>query len=314
MCPPALRVAQFDTIEQLSSKLTEHLRDWNGQTAIIAGHFRLIYRGWPSHEFVPLIATEIEQNRFATEQERELVHLMGPFPEQTFEMALSLIAERPADRRLLILVDDKSYKRYQLPEQRVADSDALQRYYWKNALPKTFQEILTKFARVPGMQDESRLFIQNNGPYRSKTDILPPKCCQFSEKVLQKEFSQPQRRKWLLKQPGFSSDGASGQPRTLYYEEASQKLCLIDDKLGCLCSGETVELLLQLFEKEYRNILLFIPDECRNTVDAAIRATLKTFGCFEQIVAVWGKSAQSDQAMILPEATFYTDGTVHHFS
>ena len=132
------------------------------------------------------------------------------------------------------------------------------------------------------------MLLESNNAKRDSMNTLPSKTFYFSENVLRNRFAK--RTKPLVeKRSGFRyTSGLFSPPELVYRPESSaSEFCLLDDKDNCGCSGAMMEFLITLARKGTRNLILFIPDECRSPVHSSIDAAMSSLVPFDNVIAVW---------------------------
>ncbi|MBV9470220.1 MAG: hypothetical protein JOZ57_13370 [Abitibacteriaceae bacterium] len=289
------RVALWRDLENVTA-------GWTEKTAILGGHYMLAYRQ-QSQELVPLLASLVREDAQATKFEREMAYDIGDFPEATFEIALRLVAAGPRLTRSIVLVVNDTHFRRTQKQPRDKDLAALRRsYYYKGEIPSPFVHLLAKY---PGLDAEA--VFERNDAHRVADSNLPSKTIFFPEYFLQKEFAH-----WtdILKATGrFKSVGNRSCGLRFVYEYHSGRHEVLADSLeGCGCSGETIALLLNLWQKGVRNLILLIPEECRYSVDPSIEIAMGVLCPFDNAIAVWGDTANGTGEARLNAATFYSPG------
>ena len=283
---PGPRVSErsFPTNEALVSALSAEYGDTDSALAIMAGHYMLAYRA-STDELVPLMPT-VAYSEAGTAEERRLVEEMGDFPELTFDIGLRLARSRP-NSRLAVLVNDHQFLAFQ-PSAPKGDRGAelRRRYFHDNpGLPAAFLAIAHSQSGEP-------VPTIANGADRTRGSTLPRDATLFSEHVLRRRFER-KRLAVLKATPGFKwadSVYSGGMKRLTYRVPGTwTEHCLLDERDGCGCSGETIEFLLALADSGAEEALLFVPNECHLPVRAAIAATMASkLVDFRRVIAVWG--------------------------
>lgn len=283
--------------DDLYRTISETARGWSGKTTIVAGHYMLVFRE-STGELVPLLRSIAFSDPAATDHERQLVQEVGEFPETTFEMALELLREDPAQRRIALVVNDTHFRILQAEAPSGDELARLRRLYYAGGgqLPEPFLE------RLAG-QPVAEVF-ERNDAVRPADHTLPPETLFFSEHILQKEFGR--RRSEFARYPGFiDSKSAVTGSRLLYRPLFSgNEVCLINGEGSCDCSGATLELMFSLSARGARNVILFIPEECRSAVQVSLEATLRFLPSLDNVIAVWSSSQGPDRGLLGP-VTFY---------
>lgn len=292
----------FPDREHLVESLRSALETCDGKTVLFAGHYMLIYRR-ETHRLAPLLRSVASHDPEAGELEREYSEVIGDFPEASFEIALRLLlSRRDCDRRIALLVNDYQFKTFQ---PAIPSGDALARlkyeyYRSEDALPRPFSALLSRYACA------AEWVFERNNARRSTENTLPSRTYFFSENVLRNRFGKV-RRNWVLSQPGFRWKGTIyGGMKLVYTPSLSARpVCLVDNREGCGCSGAMIELLLQLWEHGAKNLILFIPDECRGPVAEALEATLRALVPFRMVIAVWSDGVGVNGEALFRNATRY---------
>lgn len=73
----------------------------------------------------------------------------------------------------------------------------------------------------------------------------------------------------------------------MYYESAAQGhyICLTENGT-CACSAEVIELIIDLLNREMKEIIFFVPNECISSVDNGIMAALNIKGQSARVLTV----------------------------
>jgi len=300
----AIKALEFSSREQIIPALQQRILAGDGKTVVFAGHYMLVYRR-TTNALVPLLGSIASADPAASDLEREYAAYVGDFPEASFDLGLQFLCASPAERRIALLVNDHHFKNFQdgLPPSHVLVR--LKREYFRSgsALPPVFKDLLERAFPGGGFND----IFERNDVGRSAGGTLPSKTSFSSENVLRNRFEKL-RKTWILTRPGFAwSGGIYGGMRLVYSPPRSgRSVCLLDNREGCGCSGAMIELLLQLWERGAKNLVLFIPEECRGPVAEALEATLRALAPFRTVIAVWSDGVGTDGKTLFMSGTQYT--------
>lgn len=304
---------RFSNQPKLFGYLHDTLAAWSGKTTIMAGHYILFYRH-ATDQLVPLMNSNIDPDN---EDEQRYVADVGDFPEASFAIAVRLVASFcHVPIKLALLVNDRQLKLFQeeLPDEKKLTRLRHDYYRQSDPLPDAFRQILCQY---PTVVDP----MERNDERRRPDSTLPSKTVFFSENVLKNRFER-YGKTWSQKFPGFTwTSGVIGPPRLLFNTPFNGRpLCLLEEsRLGdsCGCTGVMLEFLSALAQRGAKNILLFIPDECRLQVDESVKATMSVLPSFENIIAVWADPMRRIGSARFTEATAYSvepTAPAHHTS
>jgi hypothetical protein len=292
---------RFTDRRSLLEDLSRLASAWRGKTSILAGHFMLIYRE-SQHRLVPLIQAVALSDPCAGLVETGYAKVFGDFAEATFELGVQLALDgKGGPRSLLLLVDDHQFQRLQKSAPKGDQLADLRRQFYRSpeALPLCFSETLTKF----GCTQE---IFEDNSMDRPDGHTLPSKTFFFSENILRKAFTG-RRRDWLLRQPGFLYDSGPFTPGRLLFrpDRGGAAACLIDEQSELSCSGTAVELLLELGERSYDNLVWFIPQTCKALVSQSVQIVMPSLARFENVVLVSDSGVDEFGKACLTEGTLF---------
>lgn len=255
-----------------------------GKLSIMAGHYMLIYRR-STKELVPLMPS-ISLAEEATIEEKIQVKMVGDFPEASFELGLRVLEARGQEEtKIALLVNDHQFLVFQPDLPSTAEVNVCRRHYFRSN-----ESIPAPFAAIAAHYNISGDFIEDNDDRRTSGGTLPSQTIYFSETVLRNRLSKRKRRRWLLTREGCEREqNLAGESRIIYrFPDGGRKVCLIDEQGACGCSGEIIEFLLALMKKGAKHVLLFVPEICREPVQASIEACMRSFVDFHSVIAVWG--------------------------
>lgn len=242
------------------------------QVGIVAGHFMLMYDD-QADRLVPMVYQD------ATNPKVELLskEMAGDFPLRTFKLGLSLVKSYQGKSifpKLVLIVNDHIFQTEGWSTQGLKDKDkagSLRQSFYrqKYPLPKSF------FREIKEAGLSTEIILENNNAGRI-SDILPKTTRLFSEQALRNYFDQ-YRRNELRRLPLFTEVTRAGTKSKLLFKATREgpDVCLAEDG-ECGCSGELIEFFIRLAAKSFKQIIFFVPDECKIAVDVGIRAFLHT--------------------------------------
>lgn len=244
-----------------SQSLSDEVRFLKGPTAIMAGHYRVVYR--PATGILPLLPS-LAQDGFEKNNANN-------FSEESWALGLVLHEYLP-ESSVLLLVDDVWFRRPQASIlKNVAINDHLKKYYAESDLPPTFAETaLSQFGALPRL-------VHNNA-IRPTDATLPAATTFFSESELRDTL--PERRQSLL-----SKDGFGEVDNSLVHWPHSSPSCLIDSSGKSSCSGAALELFYRVQKQGFVNFVLYVPAACATKVIESMRTFQGLESPFENLVA-----------------------------
>lgn len=277
----------FQSEDALLDYLTETSLLTGGAVAIVAGHFMLAYDD-QQRRLVPMVLQDTGHpwvRHFSQEMAQD-------FPLRSFRLGLQVQQRlRRAGRTagMVLLVNDhifqtKAWHEQNLPTEPENLAASLRHESYRNtlAMPASFSDAIRELA--PG--DEEDVFIRNDNPQRTKTDIVPKRSVFFSEQALRRRFDEKTRHKLVDDEHFKHIETENGKYRVYFREDDyAPQVCLIDED-DCGCSGEVVELLLRLQERGISTVLFFSPQECASPVHAGAKATAYIVGQQNQRLSV----------------------------
>jgi hypothetical protein len=297
-----ITVSRHEDEHGLFEEIVAKARGWRGKMAILAGHYMVVYRP-SSRNLVPLIASVLDADPETNQHENALLEEVGDFPEASFKRGLQLRAERGnVGDRLVMLVNDHQFQVEQQGIPREQELARLKKSYYKDnpEIPEPFRRLAEPYGPLEEL-------LQSNDADRHGESTLPPTTYYFSENVLKKHFAR-ERKMWLLKQPGFRYVSSKVyKTRRVVYEgpDRGDSLCLVNEQDSCGCSGTTIELLLNLAERGFEHLVMFLPDECKVPVDSSIRAMMNsTLQPFQNVIGVWADPVQHGHVPFLSATTY----------
>ena len=264
----------FRSEDELLNYLTNAGLQSEGAVAIVAGHFMLAYDD-QQRRLVPMVRQDTK-HPWVRHFSENMAH---DFPLRSFQLGLQVHQRlKCADRAsgLVLLVNDHIFQTEAWHEQNLPAepkdfaANLRHEFYRSNwALPDSFAKAIRELASDSGED----VFLRNDNPQRTKTDIIPKHSIFFSEQALHRRFDEKTRHKLIGDAHFKHIEAASGKYRVYFQEDDySPQVCLIDED-GCGCSGEVVELLLRLQERGVSTVLFFSPQECASPVHAGAKAT-----------------------------------------
>ena len=243
------------------------------QVGIIAGHFMLMYDD-EANGLVPMVYQDATNPKV-----KELSQKMaGDFPLRTFKLGVNLVKyyqSKEIASKLALIVNDHIFQTEGWSLQNLKDKnhagDLRHDFYrQKYPLPKSF------FAELRSAGLETDVIIDNNNAARTPTDILPKTTRLFSEQGLRNYFDQNTRLE-LRKSPMFTEVQQNGTKSKLMFggDSVNHDVCLTEGG-DCGCSGELIEFFVRLSARSLKQLIFFVPYECRTAAAAGVKAFLHT--------------------------------------
>ena len=203
----------------------------------------------------------------------------GDFPLRTLKCGLDLrkkwLDSSGIESKIIFLVNDHRFPVYANAKQSALlkgkrAGDLRKAYYrQEDPFPKSFTTLMQAYGETP-----QTVALDNHNPKRLRGGTVPKYSHLFSETSLRNEFVD-KLMPIIDQYEGFSKRRASGSTKTtVFYETVNQSICLSEEGEKCGCSGEIVQLVLNLFLRSINHIIMFIPDECANAVCVGSRAAL----------------------------------------
>jgi hypothetical protein len=259
----------LDNKDELLNELIERVK--SKRVAIIGGHF-LLYYNQSKDELEPLILDDLSENIYI-----ELAkNYAGNFPELSFEYSIELyhsLCKKNIQSKIILLVNDHKFQdgNYQSNiEEQIADKagDLRKQFYSKNEIPNKYSDMLAKY----GLLDKDVIYLHDNQT-RTKEDLLPKESFYFSEQKLRNRFDKYVKPGLIKKNLIYQS--INGKRVDLYYDMPSMGCEIsITEEGTCGCSAEVIELINNLRQKEFDEIIFFVPHECSIAVENGIMAAL----------------------------------------
>ncbi|MFQ5768437.1 MAG: hypothetical protein ACE5ID_10715, partial [Acidobacteriota bacterium] len=259
----------------LLAYLHRHIVDRGGALAIVAGHFKLILDE-QGDDLLPLIG-----------QAPSGAPEVGPdgrqrpcFPIRSFRIATrlmhSFVMRSSVRAWILMLVDDHGPSAAELPRGGQAERgrrarELKRRFYLRpGALPDPLTEIL----RQEGFSPLDAL-LPHDDLRRPETDILPRQTVFYSEQSLRERF-QANTREELKRHGGAMETLAEsrGVPAALLLEGADgmEETTSLMEAGRAACSGEVVQLVLEMVPRYVTDLVFMLPGECLPAVHLAVDA------------------------------------------
>lgn len=279
----------FDDRKELLSFCVEWMRRRTGPIAVVAGHFMLGYEESQSR-LVPLIR---ESNNLR-ELHAMAHHVAGGFPMRTFRIGLDLLDACAGSAKIAFLVNDhfflQSIPKYMRTEEAMS---GLRRKFYRSeeSVPAPYLQELND----RGLNPNDVLLVHHRSQARSQ-DLLPKESFFFSEQSLRSRFDNTTRKR-LSDLPGFWEEHRlpEGPPSLFYGPNVGKyaRLCLTSEGV-CGCMGEIVELAYTFDRLGVRNSIMFIPDECHDSVNSAALAAVDGAAAADAILVVTGLGGKGE--------------------
>lgn len=278
----------FDHEDGLLRFLVKQISECKTKTSIMAGHYMLMYDN-EQNCLVPMVWQDTE-NSLVESVSRKMA---GSFPLRSFRYGLDLWQkgqDLDSHVQIALLINDHQFQssyfreiNYDQPKGRGGE---LRKEYYRrsNNLPQAFVQLLRK----RGL-DKSEILLSNNNMDRDASydeddaSILPPESVFFSEQHLRRRFDRHTRQE-LSEDPRFKITRLDEGGYDLFYYPAgsTQEFCLTEQsdsidgitQSGCGCSGEVIEFLIELSNRGFGNIILFVPHECAGAVNVGVQAAV----------------------------------------
>jgi len=260
----------------LLERLATISSDWEGKLVAVAGHHMLVYREG-SDALVPLMrATATEAQ--ASAEEKANLYRVGDFPEASFRLALSLAQRRsPRETSIALLVNDHQFRLFQAnaPSDDAVIQELRWRYYREsNSLPLGLRQVAADYPDVD-------VCLEHNKLKRSRGSALPSDSIYFSETTHRRRF-----KNWVPSLESLSGWRKRGADYGFCSSLTNDMLWLCDEQGGCGCSGEVVDFLLDLAQRQARHVLLIVPCECERPVRIAAEIVLQVSSDLRDVVVV----------------------------
>ena len=254
---------------KLFEKLHQIQGETTGQKVIMGGHYMLAY-DQEKKRLIPMIWQDIENEKL----KKQSISLAGDFPVYTFALGLKLIKQVPQfdSSKVLLLINDHIFTSLGEPfcDKDSSNAGLLRKEYFdKSEIPFSFNIVLQNLGF-----ENNNIILENNDVNRNPQSILPHSTKLFSEQFLRNEFG----RKTInnLYESNYFTRKISGDKKQMIFSPWGNKngeICLLESG-GCGCAGETIQLILSLFEQNLNEIVLFVPEECSIAVNQGIKAAL----------------------------------------
>ena len=263
----------FDSEAEMIDCIAESMSSGE-KIGVLAGHFMLCY-DVGTDALVPMIWQDLRDTDLVTSAKR----FAGNFPIRSFDCGVRLavnIQGQGAYPKIIMLVNDHKFQTGEFdPTQFEAfhgRGGELRRDFYKRYanLPASLEQIRMKLGV------DSSILLENNSKKRSRQDILPEETTYFSEQVLRRKFER-KTRQFMQSLPEVVEAPNKGPRSELLLLAngglgAGAELCLTEEG-ACGCSGETVQLLLELDRKNrFSQLVLLVPDECEWQVKGGVLA------------------------------------------
>ena len=279
--------------DQLFSYLKQRTPKEGGEIGIIAGHFMLMYDA-SSESLVPMIWQDLK----AGHTQGTAKELAGDFPVYTFGAGLRLQRVLPKENkpRIVLVVNDHLFQspNWRLNKSRsLLDAGKLRRDFYRRPieLPPSYVEYL----KTLGVS-ETDVIYSNDDELRDKQSTLPKKTQLFSEQALRNEFGRDTTK--LLSCNYFYSQKESDGSSVMFSPWGTRDggVCLTEDG-KCGCSGEVIQLFVNLASKDVTTVINFIPEECSEAFNQGAKAALHYIGRKMNIVVITGSRTDFSKAV-----------------
>lgn len=264
-----------------------------GDIGIVAGHFMLMYDGETSG-LVPMIWQDAKNKQVASVSKA----LAGDFPVYTFSLGLQAfdIFSETHSPKILLVVNDHLFQSSSWNSSfGRSDKDAgeLRRAFYRDAprLPPSYELQMSQSGKT-----FEETFLDNHNSVRNKQSILPQKTYFFSEQVFRNQFGRDTEA--FLRSRFFYSQKDGEQSSIMFspWGQAESAVCLTEDG-RCGCSGEVIQMLLHLAEREINTVLCFVPEECVLAFNQGVKATLHFIAKSMRVVVIAGSNNDFSRIM-----------------
>ncbi len=259
-----------NTESELLILLSESVTGKN-KVAIVGGHFMLLYDK-ATDELKPVIWQELD----SVSQKEFAVQNAGNFPVRSFRYSLELykrFQSRKIESGLVLLINDHKFQSVNFQPDIVASingrgGELRKKYFSKNIIPGCYAEILEE-EKI----SKEDFLIENSNRKRQADDLLPQQSWFYSEQKLRRKFDNL-LKPVLVKQGSIRQDFV-GNRVELFYESKnhSNNFCLTENG-SCACSAEVIEFISNLLNRGMNEIIIFVPNECTESVDNGVLAAL----------------------------------------
>jgi len=251
----------------------------NGKTAVLAGHFMLLYNK-KEHSLFPAIKEAVNEPYLRS----KIVNRtdVGIFPMRTFKLGLKLNSHTE-NCKIVLLVNDESYRIEAITKKEKAEMDEKgrenlrQNFFWNESFePQIYNQLIEEHHKKP-----EDVFIINSDSERGKYDksILPIKTFYFSERVLNKKFNNSTVEHLLKENKLFGWVTSTGKEVKYRSKKRNPRsnYCVSGDTTSP-CVATSLQLYYELFTKfDIDNIIMMVPKHCKDSVNQAAEIALDIF-------------------------------------
>ncbi len=275
------QVKGIDSVDDMMNYLKNlNFSKEKGPVAIVGGHFMLLY-DQNEDNLKPVIYQDLKD-----EKQKEFARKWaGDFPVKTFEYSLELIKYYRAlgiDAENVFIVNDHKFQASDfqpntLDKVKNKGGQLRRSFYWQdNNIPASYLDLILNY-KFESIRD----VISPNVEYKRNEDsILPKESIYYSEQVLRKKFEKSMKK--LLRKKSFVEE-SKGRKSEVFFENNITRICITENG-KCGCSSEVMEFIWQLMNKNYFNIIMFIPEECEDQVNNGIEVALQSENNINEIM------------------------------
>jgi len=277
--------------------LFTYLKHWGAETpsdiGIVAGHFMLMYDNNIS-KLVPMIWQDIKNESIANISKQ----IAGDFPVYTFSLGLrclDLLSDN-LKTKLILVVNDHLFQSSGWNSaflQSGLNAGDLRREFYKEPfkLPPSYLRKLKVLKK-----DIENVFLNNYDTIHNKQGFFPKNPYFFSEQSFRNKFGR--NTKTFLTNKFFYNKTKHEQSSIMFssQETINSTVCLTEDG-KCGCSGEVIQMLIYLANRNIFSILCFVPEECFIAFNQGVKAALFFIGKKMRVVVVAGSNSDFSKAL-----------------